>query len=236
MECVKVRLHYIQHVPFEDLANIWQWTVKNGHQVSRTCFYKFDRLPNLEDFDLLVIMGGPMSVIDVDRFPWLNAEIEFIEKAIANDKIILGICLGAQLISKALGANVYKNDYKEIGWFNVKLTDDGLGLPLLHNIPTEFTTFHWHGDTFNIPNNSTHIAMSDGCLNQAFIYKDQVIGLQFHLECNYSSINKLIQNCSSDISNDIYIQKPNYMTSQKEYLIKNKKYINSLMDNIFQMF
>jgi GMP synthase-like glutamine amidotransferase len=222
-----MRIHYLQHVPFEDLANIMRWAEERGHDVSQTLLFSKDRLPELKDFDWLIVMGGPMNIYEHDRYPWLVREKRFIGDAIANDKIVLGICLGAQLMADVLGGNVRRNEHREIGWHKVRLTPEAKASSLFRVLPGEFTAFHWHGDTFAIPPGAVHTAKSDACSNQAF-EMGRAVGLQFHLESSMDSIDHLIANCSDELNEGIYVQR------QKELLshIDRFREINGLM-NIF---
>jgi GMP synthase-like glutamine amidotransferase len=119
-----MKIHYVQHVAFEDPAQILTWALSNGHALAATRLHLNERLPDPDEFDLLIIMGGPMSVHDHDRYSWLKDEKKFIESAIATGKKVLGICLGAQLIAHVLGAPVKKNRTPEIGWYEVFRTED----------------------------------------------------------------------------------------------------------------
>ena len=114
-----MRLHFLQHVPFEDLAGIFSWVKEKGHSISGTLFFEDNKLPGLDEFDWLIVLGGPMGVYEEDKYPWLGEEKKFIKDAISADKIILGICLGAQIIADVLGGKVYRNKVKEIGWYPV---------------------------------------------------------------------------------------------------------------------
>jgi len=117
-----VKLHYLQHVPFENLANIEVWAKEKGHSISKTQLFNGESFPQMNDFDWLVIMGGPMNIYQEKEYPWLAKEKRFIAEAIDNNKIVLGICLGAQLIADVLGGIIYKSKHQEIGWFPVSLT------------------------------------------------------------------------------------------------------------------
>lgn len=112
-----MKIHYLQHVPFELPEHISVWAKEKGHEITGTLLYENYYLPELSEFDLLVILGGPMGVDDEDKHPWLVLEKHFIKEAIQHRKLVIGICLGAQLIAEILGGKVYKNHYKEIGWF-----------------------------------------------------------------------------------------------------------------------
>jgi GMP synthase-like glutamine amidotransferase len=147
---------------------------------------------NLDDFSHIIILGGPMNVYEEDRYPFLRAEDLFIKEAIQRRKRILGICLGAQLIAKALGAKVFKSPLKEIGWYDVELTETGLKDSLFSTLPKMFSVFQWHEDTFEIPRNAKLIATSSSVPNQAFRYGKNVYGLQFHLEVTEEMIKQWI--------------------------------------------
>ncbi len=140
------------------------------------------RLPTVDDFTHIVLLGGPMNVYEEDRHPFLKPEDFFIKEAVQRGKRILGICLGAQLIAKALGARVYKAPVKEIGWYDISVTEEGAKDPLFSFRPKSFTAFQWHGDTFDLPLAGKRMASSSPVRNQAFRYGENAYGLQFHLE------------------------------------------------------
>jgi len=227
-----MRLHSLEHVPFEDLAQIGVWAQEQGHHITRTRFYAADPLPSWQDFDWLVVMGGPMNIYEEDRYPWLAQEKACIAEAIAHGRLVLGICLGAQLIADVLGGPVTKNAYKEIGWFPVKLSAAAADSPLFHDFPKEFMAFHWHGDTFALPPGAQHMAASVACAQQAFTYSDKVVGLQFHLESTPASVQKLIEHCGDELRNGPYIQTAEEMLSQKHFFLDIGKNMTRLLDNL----
>lgn len=179
---------------------------EKGHQLSSTHLYNNQSLPSLNDFDWLIIMGGSMGVYDEETYPWLSREKEFIKKAINSGKIILGICLGAQLIADALGAKIHKNKYREIGWFNINKSLEAESTILSTAMPEQIEVFHWHGDTFDIPEGAISLARSEGCENQGFIMDDRIVGLQFHLETTLLSAQELIENCRDQLDGSLYVQ------------------------------
>lgn len=201
-----MKIHYFQHVPFEELGYIREWAKKPGNRLSATRFYEDQRLPFIDICDFLIVLGGPMSVNEEQKNPWIVNEKKFIEKAIAAGKKVLGICLGAQLIADVLGARVYPNTEKEIGWFPVEFTPEGRSHPLFSSFPEKQTVFHWHGDTFDLPAGAVHIASSEACRNQAFVYGNNVVGLQFHLELSDADILRMVQNCGDELSGGRFIQ------------------------------
>ncbi len=221
-----MKIHWLQHVPFEGLGCIAPWLAENRHDVSCTRLWAGDSFPVIETGDGLIVMGGPMGVYDEAVYPWLAEEKEFIKQAIAQNKPVLGICLGAQLIAEVLGAKVWKNDQREIGFFPIfgkkaALTEQrppgGLrSVATASNdweFPENFMAFHWHGDTFGIPDGAVHLASSAATKNQAFIFNDNVLALQFHLETTEESLMSLYKNCSGEITAGPFIQTLEQMRS-----------------------
>jgi GMP synthase-like glutamine amidotransferase len=201
-----MRVHYFQHVSFEgDLGSMEPWLQQQGAVISCTQFFANDPIPALDDIDMLIVMGGPMSINDEAEFPWLVAEKQFIRDAIAAGKPVLGICLGAQLIAASQGAKVYPNVYKEIGWLPVMAADN---LPnQAFRFPAQATVFQWHGETFDLPEGATLLASSPACRHQAFQIGRNAIALQFHLEILQDSALGLIKNCEHElVTGKPYIQ------------------------------
>lgn len=202
-----MKLHYFQHEPFEGLGMIAEWAAKRGHSLSRTAFFEPGySLPTAGDYDALIIMGGSMGVYDEDRHPWLSAEKAHIRAAIAAGKPVLGICLGAQLVAASLGATVAPHTHKEIGWFPVSLTEAGEQHPLLADFKPELTVFHWHGDRFEIPRGAVHLMSSAACDNQAFVFGERALGLQFHLEMDAAAVQAILDECGHELEPGPWIQ------------------------------
>ncbi|MBZ4655401.1 MAG: glutamine amidotransferase class-I [Peptococcaceae bacterium] len=231
-----MRIHYLEHVPFEKLGNIEKWAGQKKYPITKTALYLNEGFPPMEAFDWLIVMGGPMNIYEEGKYPWLVREKKFIAEAIAEGKVVLGICLGAQLIADVLGGGVYQNEFKEIGWFPVTLTEKAGQSPLLKGLPPVFIAFHWHGDTFSLPANCTSIAKSDGCKNQGFIYKDRVMGLQFHLESTLQGIKDLIANCGEELVEGRFIQQAGEILSQVHYLEEMENILYRLLDNIYESY
>jgi len=211
-----MHIHCLQHVPFEGPAGIGDWAIRKGHPITTTLLFEHGRLPDLSAFDWLVVMGGPMGVRDEADYPWLADEKELIDTAIAAGKTVIGVCLGAQLIAAALGARVYQNAYKEIGWLPIELTDQGRASDLFAFLPHRLRAFHWHGDTFDLPDGGVHLASSEGCKHQAFLYADRVLGLQFHPESTPASVADLVANCADEIIPGSYVQDAKRMLAATE--------------------
>jgi GMP synthase-like glutamine amidotransferase len=201
-----MNIHILQHVPFEGAGSIGEWALAKGYPLTTTRLYAGEPFPALEQFDLLVIMGGPMSIHDEPQYSWLKGEKWFAGQVIDSGKPVLGVCLGAQLLAEVLGGEVYPGKQKEIGWFPIALDKDFTRHPLGAQLAPQMTVFHWHGETFTLPPGAQRIASSAACENQGFIYRDQVIALQFHLETTPFSAQSIIEHCADELVDAPYIQ------------------------------
>ena len=189
--------HLFQHVPFEGLGSIGPWLEARRAVVTATRFFEDAVLPEAEGLDLLIVMGGPMSVNDEELYPWLVAEKRFIAQAIRRGKAVLGVCLGAQLIAAALGRPGLpergKGDRLVPRLFPARSRNvPGRKRFHLFAFPEESLVFHWHGETFDLPTGAVHLARSGACVNQAFQYGRRVVGLQFHLEMTPQTVRELV--------------------------------------------
>lgn len=218
-----MKLHWLQHVPFEDLGYIEDWADEQGFEISCTRLYDNEELPEIDTFDWLIVMGGPMGIFDYNDHPWLTDEKEFIELAIDEEKTVVGICLGAQLMADVLGAKVYPGPLKEIGWYPIKRSAEAPPL-----IPEELTVFHWHGDTFEIPDNAVSLATSEPGINQGFVFKDRVVALQFHMETTPLSMDSIIEHCGHELMDAPYIQTAEEMRAG----LPNLGTVNAAMKNL----
>jgi len=227
-----MRLHYLQHVPFENPGSILTWANANDFDVTKTMMFQDDDLPDHDDYDWLVVMGGPMNIYDHENYPWLLMEKQFIKTAIDTGKLVIGLCLGGQLIADVIGGEVTKNNQLEIGWFPIRFKEGFKSSALFSFLPDEPTVFHWHGDTFSkLPENTECIAESDACENQAFIYKEKVFGFQFHLETTEKIINDLVINCADDMIPGPYVQSKSELLNNehiKQTNIWMDKFLNKL--------
>lgn len=201
-----MRIHYLQHVPFEGLGQIEPLLLEQGHELTGSHLYRGDELPALDDFDGLVVMGGPMGVDDGDRYPWLAPERELIAAAVAAGRKVLGICLGAQLIAAALGAPVSRNRWREIGWFPIHRDPQALSSPLGALFPEQLQVFHWHGDTFALPEGALRLASSEACVEQGFVLDERVVGLQFHIEMTPESAAILCKEGRDELDGSRFVQ------------------------------
>jgi GMP synthase-like glutamine amidotransferase len=221
-----LKAHVLQHVPFEGLGSIAPWLETNNARIRYTRFFETPLLPSLNSTDMIIAMGGPMSANDEAELPWLVPEKAFIRDAVLRGIPVLGVCLGAQLIAAAMGAKVYPNAVKEIGWLPVRAVP---APPGTFRFPEELIAFHWHGETFDLPTEAVRIAGSAGCANQAFQLGPKAIGLQFHLETTPESASALLQNSLDDLTPGPYIQTESEM---REAPLSSYQAINAVMNEI----
>ncbi|AGA34841.1 glutamine amidotransferase class-I [Thioalkalivibrio nitratireducens DSM 14787] len=172
-----MRIAILQHVPHEGPAALDEWTRARGHEKTDYPLYQGQALPAPAAFECLVVLGGGMSVHDTGIHAWIEPERVLIRAAMAERIPVIGICLGAQQLAHALGARVVPNPVREVGFWPIRRVGDALPLP------AETTALHWHGDTFDLPEDAYRLAASDACRNQIFVTGDGLgLGLQCHLE------------------------------------------------------
>jgi len=227
-----MRIVCLQHVPFEGPCALGAWAAARGATLLPVRLFANEPLPAPDRFDLLVVLGGPMGVNDTASFDWLAPERDFIRHAIQSGRRVLGICLGAQLIAAALGAKVYPNREREIGWFPVQRTPEGAAHPLFQPLPDTFTALHWHGETFDLPADATWLARSEGCAHQAFAVNDRVLALQFHLESTVESVEALVRNCPGDLAPGRFVQDAGAMLAAHEHFAASNGLMTGLLDRL----
>ena len=227
-----MNIHYLQHVPFEGPGSIENWAITHGHHMSQTRLYAGDPFPPMDRFDLLIIMGGPMSIHDELDYPWLTAEKWFIQQAINAGKPILGICLGAQMLAQNLGGEVYPAGYREIGWYPITLDPGFADSNLGQQFPPNPYAFHWHGETFTLPPDCHRIATSAACDNQGFIYQDRIIALQFHLESTQLTAEALIENCADELDGSQWVQSADTMLAEARLFIEANRLMKIILQHL----
>lgn len=199
------------HAEFELPGYVLTWAEQRGHNFSMIRSYNAEKLPTVSEFDFLLVMGGPQTLLALQQYPYLNHELVLIQSAIMHHKHVLGICLGAQLIAEALGAKTTKSPEKEIGNFPIFLTEAAKQNIIFENFPSEFMVSHWHGDMVGIPDGAVVLASSLGCPNQIIQFNARTYGFQCHLEFN-AELVKLLQ--ASEPENEHtgqFIQSPQEM-------------------------
>lgn len=230
-----MRVHYLQHVPFEGLGYIDTWLGSHRHTLTGTAFYDTGfRLPTLTDIDALVIMGGPMGVYDSGPYPWLLEEKAFIRDCLAAGKRILGICLGAQLLADCLGAKVHAAPRKEIGWFPlITAPSAARGTTMPSWLPGLFkdepTVFHWHGDQFDIPPGAADTLRTEANTAQAFQWNERVLGLQFHLEVTPALLDEMIAHWSAELVPAPFIQTVEALRAGSKHMHACHRHMGTLL-------
>lgn len=234
-----MRIHFVQHVPFETPAGIGCWADAKGWHSSTTKVFQQPQFPKSSDLDALVVMGGPMSAYEDDIHPWLKDEKALVLDAIREGKKVLGVCLGAQIIASVLNAKVFPGPEKEIGWHPVWLTEAGKDSRAFRGLPPEFIPLHWHGDTFDIPSGATCLASSSLTPNQAFGYGTTVLALQFHVEMGVPELKEISQHCAAELKAAAefpgarFAQTADQILSQPDLFTRNEAFTAKILENFF---
>lgn len=226
-----MHIEVLQHVSQEGPEAIATWAEIGGHDLHITHLYRGDALPDSRNCDLLVIMGGPMGVHDEDEYPWLADEKRYISEMLTRETHILGVCLGAQLLAGVLGGEVTPAPEKEIGWFPIQTlqhTSD-----VFEGFPDKLTVLHWHGDTFTLPTHAEWIAQSHACPMQAFDYRGQAVGLQFHLEMTPEGLEKICGASADELGQEgPWIQSEHDILNSVEYFGTCHRTLYALLNNL----
>src|SRR5262249_9714809 len=195
-----MRALVLQHVAVEGPGTLAPYLETRGWTLETIALYAGSHLPeDARGCQAVIVMGGPMGVYDEAEYPFLRDEQHFLRRAIAQNVPLLGICLGSQILAKALGARVYRNAQKEIGWYTVDLTPVGAADPLFAGLASPVPVFQWHGDAFDLPIGAVPLASSPLCAHQAFRYGDRVYGLLFHLELTPTIIHTWIETFQDEL-------------------------------------
>jgi GMP synthase (glutamine-hydrolysing) len=180
-----------QHVPYEPLGTLDPLLKESGFRIRYVNFGRNpEERPALDRYAALIVLGGPMNSDQIDTYPNLITEVEIIREAVERDMSVLGICLGAQLLAKALGGSVSRNKTREIGWYDVELTPEGTDDPVLSTFARQQAVFQWHEDGISLPDGCVHLARSPASQVQAFRHGEHAYGFQFHLEVDSSLIDR----------------------------------------------
>lgn len=223
----------LTHADFETPGVIENWARNGGHNFTICRPYQGDSSFSHPDFDCLIIMGGPQSPRELEKDPYLKDEITMIQQAIQEGKLVLGFCLGAQLIGEALGAKTERSPEKEIGVYPIILTKEGECDLILQGLPAQFPVIHWHNDMPGETKNSTILAASEGCPRQILRYRPRVYGFQCHLEITLEGIENLIQACSNDLSPSRFTQ--DTVTLRKQDYAAINKMMMRLLDRFIEL-
>ncbi len=233
MPLAEMRIHYLQHVAMEDPGSILAWASEQGCSLTHTLFHESGALPAVDSFDWLLILGGPMNIYEEERFPWLAEEKLFIRSAIAAGKIVIGLCLGAQLIADVIGGQVTANREPEIGWLPVRWSAKAREHPLFSFFSETSIVFEWHYDTFSsLPPEAEVLAGSDACAHQLFMYNERVFGFQFHLETTRAMLEQLIAEYRSELQPAAYVQSAGGMLAHPEYIVLNNTWMAEFLNRL----
>ncbi len=225
-----MRIHFLQHVPFEGLGSLAEWIDRGGHQIAGTRLYAGDGLPRPDAVELLIVLGGPMGVHDEADYPWLRVEKDFIRRVAEAGGGVLGICLGAQLLAEVLGARITRNPAREIGWFPVTRDPALAGHWLAERLPERFPAFHWHGETFSLPEGALPVGSTAACACQGFVHGDRLLGFQFHLETTPASAQALVEHCADELDGSEWVQGPAQLLAEDAPFGE----INALMTQVME--
>ena len=230
-----MHIHYFQHDHFEDLGYIGDWAEAHNFTTSATRFDLKPELPSLDDFDWLVVLGGKMGVNDSDKHFWITSEIEFIKQAILAGKIVIGVCLGSQLLASALGARVYKNSEPEMGFYPVIFNQNATSDSVFKHFPAELNVMHLHFDIFELPAGAVAMAQSPITPVQAFRYGNNVFALQFHFELTESNAPVFIREVTPEIVPGRLVQYPPEMLQKIKYCRLNNEIFSKVLDGILEI-
>ena len=213
----------ITHAAFESPGIIVDWAKSKGHQLTLCKSYQGESCLQALPFDCLIVMGGPQDACRYETYPYLEEEVQLIKNAVLHQKIILGFCLGAQLIGTALGARASRSPEKEIGVYPITLTDAGLHDYLLEGLGETFPAVHWHNDMPGETADSVVLASSAGCPRQIIRYAPTIYGFQCHLEITQEVFQQIAAACPLDFKPSRYTQ------SKEEFGAKDFKSVNQIM-------
>lgn len=201
-----------------------------GINCATTHLYAGERPMLTDGDDALIVLGGPMSVADIDSVPWLSAEKSLVADVLNTGFPVLGICLGAQMMAEALGGTVAPMGYREIGWHQVR-TNPAIKQTWLGKVlESEFTALHWHGERFELPPGVIPLGASAACDTQGFLAKPQQLGLQFHLEFNQSSVHRLVRNCADELDGGCWVQCAEEMLANEDAFSSCQRRMRHLME------
>jgi GMP synthase-like glutamine amidotransferase len=222
-----MRIHCLQHVPFESPGYIRTWCTAHGHDLIMTRLFAHAPVPSPSEVEALVVMGGPMSVHDDAQHPWMKGEKHLIGATLEAGKRVFGVCLGAQMVAHVSGARVYRNRFQEIGWFPVEATPEGVSS---FGFPHRFSVFHWHGDTFHLPAGAVNLARTDACEQQMFVLGANVIGVQFHLEVTPEDVAAMCDHDGAELPEGPYVQTVAEMRDSSRDYLSSHRLMESVLD------
>ena len=226
-----MKIVIIEHAPHENPGIILDWVFENQFTSKTVKTFAGEKLPEQHDYDFLIIMGGPQSPRETNIYSYLLDEIEFTKHAVKNNKLVLGICLGAQIISEAIGNKTQKSEFREYGFYNVEFTQEALSAKAFKDFPKSINCLHWHNDMPGLNNELRLLGYSEGCPTQGFIYNENIIGLQFHMEVRRKDIEGLIE-----FDKEVLSEKDKYIMPAEEIRNHDFELMNSYMKKFLDNF
>jgi len=223
----------VKHIDIEGPGTLGDFLESKGEAFRTVELGGGEPLPaDLKPFKGVVVLGGPMNVDEEDKYAFLKPENDFIQKVLKAQIPYLGICLGSQLLAKAAGAKVVKSPVKEIGWYKVQLTSEGMKDPLFKGFKPQDPIYHWHGDMFEIPSKGELLATASGCPHQALKVGKNAYGLQFHVEVTDKSIKEWCDEyCQTDLPG-----RPEHAKSMMDDYWKFRQAFDAQANNLYENF
>ena len=223
----------ITHADFETPGIIEDWAKNRNHSFKIQKPYKGEVLAKIDEFDFLILKGGPQSPTKIEEFPYLNDEIVLAQNAISQNKKVLGFCLGAQIIGESLGAGTLRSPEKEVGVYPITLLPDAENDPVLKDLPTQFSVIHWHNDMPGLTDSAIVLAQSEGCPRQIVRYNQNTYGFQCHLEITLDGIKTMIDNVPEDLEPSKFTQTESDLLAQDYESINHRMF--NILDNFVQL-
>jgi len=226
-----MRILCFLHEDCEGPGVISDWASDNDYHLKSIHWHRGEEVKDADaEADMIVIMGGPMNIYEHSKYPWLAREKQLIQEMIRSGKILIGICLGSQLIADALGSKVFRNGSLEIGWFPVCFTEQAANI--FADLPAKATVFHWHGETYELPKCAVRLASSEATGCQAFSYGSNVFAFQFHLEVTKDMVREFTEVFGKDLLPSEYVQDSSTINSRQSYYKQNQEYIRNILDTV----
>ena len=221
-----MKMLIITHASFEKPGSILSWALKNNYSVDEVMPYRGQVIPDVSPYDFVVVMGGPQSPLEIDKAPYLVDEIAAIKNAIHQNKRLVGVCLGAQLIGEALGAKTEKSPHREIGCYPLTMLEAAQADPVFKSLPKTIDVMHWHSDMPGIADGAELLAKSEGCPRQIYRYGDRIYGFQCHFELTKELVADMIESCPDDLRTGQYVM------TKEQLMNVNYGEINARMDSV----
>ena len=228
-----MRILCLQHIDYAGPGILPTYADEHGHSFEVFPVWEVDTFPDIYSFDFLIILGGPFSVNDLERFAWMQREVDFIQRAIECKKLIFGISFGSQLLSKILGADVYPIRTREIGWFPIKLEKDFYESVAVPRDKNHLNVMHWHGEAFTLPEGARLLAHNTLTRNQWFLWENHVMGIQFHLEHTPESTQQMIDHRFLEFTPENrtdFVQTPYKILSQRRLFAYSNRFLYLILD------